>query len=100
MAYKVVSVFKLKPGMAEEELQRCKSADSMLNILKTMPGFINYEVVKLNEDSTLTIQTWQAKEFVGPAMQKAMQARASMVQDREDILLSRGSFAGELIIEG
>ncbi|MGZ4036004.1 MAG: hypothetical protein ACXVP4_14165 [Bacteroidia bacterium] len=98
MSYKIVSIFKLQTGKANEEIERCKSSDSLLNALKKFPGFISYEVVKISEDSTMTIQSWETKAHFTDAIPKAMAARSELVKNRENIVLSHEGFSGEVIL--
>ena len=97
MNYKTVAIFKLHAGMAEEEIRRCKSEDSLLNTLKKFPGFIAYEVIKINEDSTMTIQTWESKAHFTEAIPKGVASRAQVVNNRENIVLSYEGFYGEVV---
>ncbi|HWY38406.1 MAG TPA: antibiotic biosynthesis monooxygenase family protein [Bacteroidia bacterium] len=100
MEYKIIAVFKLQPGKADEEIERCKSADSLLNTLRTFPGFISYEVVKMNEESTMTIQTWRSKADFTEAMPKAMGVQASKIKGRENIVVSYQGYSGEVVLAG
>jgi len=56
-SYKVVLVFNLQEGRAEEELKRSKEENSFPNLLAKQPGFIEMELVKINEEKTMSIQT-------------------------------------------
>lgn len=100
MPYKLVVVFKLEPGTADVEIERCRSAHSFPNILREQPGFISYEVVKLGEDGTMIIQTWRTKEHLAQAMPKAAAARARLAEAQENIVLSSETFAGEVALRG
>ena len=97
MSYKLVIVFKLQPGKADMEVERCRSEYSFVNLLSQQPGFIAYEIVKLSEDSTVVLQTWQSKGHLMRAMPKASAARAGL-EPQEEIVLSRDTFAGEVVL--
>lgn len=98
MPYKVVIVFKLLPGQADAELGRCRSEHSLLNLLRNEPGFVSYEVVKLREDSTMVVQTWETKEHLAQAMPKAAAARARLTRAQENLVVSSETFAGEVAL--
>ena len=98
MKFKIIAVFTLQPGKANEEIERCKSESSLLNTLKTFPGFISYEVVKINEDSTMTIQTWETKKHFSEAIPKAMGRQAEKNKERENLVISHHTYAGEIIL--
>jgi hypothetical protein len=100
MPYKIVNIFKLVPGKADEEVERVRDSQSMLNLLKAHPGFISYEVVKLGEDSTMTIQSWHSRAHFGQAIGKVNAAREALVAGRENLLVSRESFSGEVVLTG
>ena len=57
-AYKVILTFNLKGSQADEELKRSNEKDSFPNMLAQQPGFIELELVRVNESKTLSIQTW------------------------------------------
>lgn len=97
MPYKLVVVLKLQPAKADVEIERCRSEHSFPNLLREQPGFVSYEVVKLGEDSTMVIQTWATKEHLMQAMPKASAARARLAE-QENIVLSRETFAGEVVL--
>lgn len=97
MPYKLVVVLKLQPGQADVEIGRCRSEHSFPNLLSKEPGFISFEVVKLGEDSTMVIQTWETKEHLMQAMPKAAAERAR-VEEQENIMLSSETFAGEVAL--
>lgn len=100
MPYKLVIAFKLEPGTADVEIERCRSAHSFPNLLREQPGFISYEVVKLGEDSTMSIQTWRTKEHLVQAVPKVAAARARLAEGQENIVLARETFAGVVALRG
>lgn len=100
MNFKVVSVFKLHPGKAAEEIERCRSEQSMLNMLKGQPGFISYEVVKLSEESTMTISSWESRARFGQAIGKVNSLWQSVTAGRENLVASFESFSGDVVITG
>ncbi|HXB40535.1 MAG TPA: antibiotic biosynthesis monooxygenase family protein [Bacteroidia bacterium] len=99
MKYKIVAVFKLQSDKADEEIERCKSADSLLNTLKTFPGFISYEVVRINDDSTMTIQTWETKAHFLTAMPEAMGIHSAKNVTRENLVVSHQGYSGEVVLQ-
>lgn len=100
MSYRVINVFKLKPGAADQEIERCHDRESMLNRLKVEPGFISYEVVKLSEDSIATIQAWVSAAMFGRAIAKVSAAHANSAGGRESLAVSREGFSGNVVLEG
>src|ERR1700751_554471 len=98
MKFKIVAVFDLHEGKAYEEIERCKSSDSLLNILKNFPGFISYEVVKISENSTMTIQTWETKKHFAEAMPKATGIQTEKIKRRENLVISHQAYAGEIML--
>jgi len=100
MRFRVINVFKLRPGTAGQEIERSRDAGSILNRLKSEPGFVSYEVVKLNDDSILTIQAWDSKVSFGRAIAKVNAAHESHLGDRESLAISREGFFGEIILTG
>ncbi len=99
MSYKFVVVFKLQPGRADVEIERCRSGHSFPNLLREQPGFISYEVVKLGEESTMIIQTWETKEHLAQAIPRASAARARLAEKQENIVVSSETFAGEVALK-
>jgi heme-degrading monooxygenase HmoA len=98
MNFKVVSVFKLQPGKAVEEIERCRSEQSMLNMLKGQPGFLSYEVVKLSEESTMTISSWESRVHFGQAIHKVNLLRQAVTAGRENLVVSFENFSGDVVI--
>ena|ERR1700758_5473140 len=99
MKFKLVTVFTLHTGKADEEIERCKSPDSLSNILKTFPGFISYELVKVNEESTMAIQTWETKKHFAEAMPKAIGIQSAKIKGRDNLVISHQSYSGEVVLE-
>ena len=98
MKFKMIAVFTLHPGKANEEIERCKSESSLLNTLKTFPGFISYEVIKISEESTMTIQTWETKKHFSEAIPKAMGMQSEKNKGRENLVISHQGYAGEIVL--
>ena len=94
--YKVVLVFDLKPGSADEELRRSVEPTSFPALLSQQPGFVELELVKVSPDRTLSIQTWQSEPAFFAALEAVKRARDA-APVREDILVSRQFFAGTLV---
>jgi hypothetical protein len=89
--YKVVLVFNLQKGKAEEELYRSKEENSFPNLLAKQPGFIELELVKINDEKTMSIQTWQTEKDWWHALETVKKINESAITDsaRENILISR-----------
>ena len=96
MSYKVVLVFDLVEGLADEELRRSQEEDSFPNLLAAQPGFREFELVKVNESKTLSIQTWETEKDWWQALETVRQQAASTAADppRENILISRDFLGG------
>ena len=89
--YKVVLVFNLKTGSADEELRRSNEETSFPNMLVKQNGFIEMELVKINEEKTMSIQTWKTEKDWWTALEIVKNTRENSEQDnnRENILESR-----------
>lgn len=94
--YKVVLVFNLTKGSADEELRRSHEADSFPNLLAKQPGFITMELVKINEEKTMSVQTWQSERDWWTALEtvKNMRQKLNVEASRENILVSRDFLNG------
>jgi len=57
-----------------------------------------YEVVKISDDSTMTIQTWESKERFQSAMPKAMGAHSAKNKNRENFVVSYQGYSGEIVL--
>jgi heme-degrading monooxygenase HmoA len=96
--YKVVLVFNLKPGAAEEELKRSLSEDSFPARLAREAGFLGLELVKLSEDRTMSIQTWRSERDWWTALGNVKNAQVELAQPApEEILISRDFFGGAIV---
>lgn len=97
--YKVILTFNLKEGQADEELRRSKEENSFPNMLAEQPGFIQLELVRVNESKTLSIQTWESEQDWWNALEAVKQVQAKMPekQQRQTILESRDFVAGYLV---
>lgn len=96
--YKVVLVFNLKPGAADEELQRSVSPDGFPSRLAAQPGFVSLELVRAGADRTLSIQTWRSEADWWSAL-SAVKSQESAGPAREDILVSRDFFGGPVVVQ-
>ena len=96
MVYKVVLLFDLVEGMADEELKRSQEENSFPNLLAQQPGFVSYELVKVNESKTMSIQTWATEQAWWAALAAAREQSESLSDDqpRENILVSRDFLGG------
>jgi heme-degrading monooxygenase HmoA len=89
--YKVVLVFNLTRGSADEELRRSKEETSFPNLLARQAGFIEMELVKINEEKTMSIQTWATEKDWWTALETVKNNHENFVTNnsRENILVSR-----------
>jgi heme-degrading monooxygenase HmoA len=89
--YKVVLVFNLTKGSADEELKRSNEETSFPNMLAKQQGFIEMELVRINEEKTMSIQTWATEKDWWTALETVKNIREKSGQDntRENILVSR-----------
>lgn len=96
--YKVVLVFNLTKGKADEELNRSKEETSFPNQLAMQPGFIEIELVKINEEKTMSIQTWASEKDWWTALETVKNNRenAGTADSRENILVSREILNGSI----
>jgi hypothetical protein len=96
--YKVVLVFNLKPGSADEELRRSARENSFPNRLAREPGCLGLELVKLSADRTMSIQTWRSERDWWTALNTVKQAQESSPEAAADnILESRDFFGGAVV---
>lgn len=95
--FKVVLVFNLEPGTAEEELRRSAEPDSFPSRLAAQPGFIGMELVKVADDRTMSIQTWQSPSDWWSALEQVKQMPAPPADERPNILVSRDFYAGPVM---
>ncbi len=99
--FKVVLVFHLVDGTADEELRRSLEPGSFPNRLARQPGFVDMQLVKVGEAQTLSVQTWQRAGDWWAALEavKHEGASASGRDDRPAILVSRDFHAGPVVRE-
>lgn len=96
--FKVVLIFHLEPGQADEELRRSLETGSFPNRLARQPGFVEMQLVKVSDDQTMSIQTWEAPQDWWKALE-AVQADGggSTSENRPNILVSRDFHAGAIV---
>jgi len=89
--YKVVLVFNLTKGSADEELRRSKEAHSFPSLLANQQGFIDMELVKINDEKTMSVQTWATEKDWWTALETVKNTREKLEVEssRENILVSR-----------
>ena len=94
--YKVVLVFNLTKGSADEEILRSIDENSFPNMLAKQAGFIDLELVKINEEKTMSIQTWESEKhwWSGLESVKNLQEKIPSDATRESILVSRDFLNG------
>ena len=94
MQYARIGVYKAKPGSAltaDETIRR--SQNGMLPIFRNQPGFAGYGLVKVGEDSVISISFWQTREQA----EAAVQAIASWVKDNlAEMIETVRNYVGEL----
>lgn len=96
--YKVVLVFQLEAGEADEELRRSARPDSFPRRLAAQPGFLGMELIKLSPDRTMSIQTWRSEADFHTALHAVKSAAASAPDaGARNILVSREFFGGCLV---
>ncbi len=93
--YKVILVFNLQEGMANEELRRSREETSFPSILSRQPGFVEMELVKINEEKTMSVQTWNTEKDWWTALEYVKSIHQGNV-DRENILVSRDFLNGRI----
>ena len=97
--YKVVLVFNLTSGSANEELRRSAQDHSFPNLLARQPGFVALELVKISEDKTMSAQTWETERHWWSALEnvKQLSENGPVDQARENILVSRDFLGGTVV---
>lgn len=65
-------------------------------MLAKQAGFINLELVKINEEKTMSIQTWETEKHWWTALEtvKSLQEKFASENPRENILVSRDFLNG------
>jgi hypothetical protein len=97
VAYKVVLTFHLKDGMADEEIRRSEKSGSFPNLLAQQPGCVDIALVKVDESTTMSVQTWEKRADWWAALKSVQELRAnSEGSDTDTILVSRDFTAGDI----
>jgi heme-degrading monooxygenase HmoA len=96
-AYKVILIFTLAKGMADEELRRSNEPESFPSILAKQEGFVSLELVKIDDDKTMSVQTWQSPQHWWKALEAAKSVNAANNPARPNILVSRDFFGGTVV---
>src|ERR1700756_492456 len=99
--FKVVLTFNLKPGAADEELRRSRQSFSFPNMLARQPGCERIELIKVNDDRTLSVQTWTSQRDWWTALEAVKSLReAGNIEDEstEEILESRDYVGGPIML--
>lgn len=94
--YKVVLVFNLTKGSADEEIRRSKEVNSFPTLLSQQHGFLGMELVKINEEKTMSVQTWATEKDWWSALEtvKHIREKPAVEGTRENILVSRDFLSG------
>lgn len=97
--FKVVLIFHLEPGQADEELRRSREESSFPSRLARQPGFVEMQLVKVSDDQTMSIQSWETAKDWWTALEavKHDSERDPADQDRPSILVSRDFHAGPVV---
>lgn len=97
--FKVVLIFHLEPGQADEELRRSQEESSFPQDLARQPGFVEMQLVKIDENQTMSIQTWATSQDWWAALDAVRRdsADGSAAEDRPSILVSRDFHAGPVV---
>ena len=98
--YKVVLVFSLTKGSADEELSRSKEETSFPNMLAKQLGFVELELSKINDEKTMSVQTWETEKHWWTALEtvKSQQEKLPADNTRENILVSREFLNGYIMV--
>ena len=98
-AFKVVLIFHLTPGSADEELRRSLEETSFPNRLTRQRGFVDMQLVKLDEDCTMSVQTWATPQDWWAALDVVKQEGGGegAGEERPSILVSRDFHAGPIV---
>lgn len=98
--YKVILVFNLQPGKADEELRRSKEENSFPSLLAKQSGFVELELAKINDEKTMSVQTWETEKDWWTALEtvKAINSNSHHNSERENILISRDFLSGYIQI--
>ena len=97
--YKVVLVFNLAAGRADEEVRRSTADGSFPALLSGQPGFVSMVLVRVDDSRTLSIQTWRSERDWWAALETAKAQAEGQSGRREEILVSREFFAGTVVAE-
>ncbi|MCB9674799.1 MAG: antibiotic biosynthesis monooxygenase [Alphaproteobacteria bacterium] len=93
--YRVVLVFRLTPGAADEELRRSRTPGSFPDRLAQQPGFLGMELVKLDADRTMSVQAWASGAAWWAALAAVREQGAGA--GGPTILEERVLYAGEVV---
>jgi hypothetical protein len=97
VAHKVILTFHLKEGMADAEIKRSEKPESFPNLLAQQPGCMDIALVKVDESTTMAIQTWEKQIDWWNALKTVQELRAnSEGGDTDTILVSRDFKAGDV----
>jgi heme-degrading monooxygenase HmoA len=67
MQYVRISIYRFKPGAADEAIR--KTVTGLLPILKGQPGFVSYGVVKTGDDAAIALNIWDTRAQAEAAVQ-------------------------------
>jgi heme-degrading monooxygenase HmoA len=91
MASVRVALYTFNPGTVDDVLKRAETGLSPL--LRQLPGFIAYELVRIGDTAGASISTWQSSEHAEQANERI----AAWVQENmADAVASAVSHIGEL----
>jgi heme-degrading monooxygenase HmoA len=81
--------------MASEELRRSKEENSFPNLLTRQPGFVELELIKINDEKTMSVQTWESEQHWWTALETVKKISTTS-DNRENILVSRDFLNGKI----
>jgi hypothetical protein len=94
--YRVVLIFKLQPGTADEEINRSRAEGSFPAKLARQPGFVSMDLVKISDDKTMAVQGWASAEAWWAAL-SAVKATGGSDNSGPNILIEREFYAGPVL---
>ena len=67
--YMVIRRLKIRPGLFDEAVRLVEN--ELLPLLRSMPGFVEYELLHIGEDEGLTISVFETQEQVEESNKRA-----------------------------
>lgn len=73
MPYARVGIHKFKQGTIDEVIKKGKT--KLLPVDREQPGFIAYEVIKIDDETAISISTWKTKKQAENALKRVSEWR-------------------------